>query len=470
MPRRKKKFIDKKNAITYHLIHRSQKDPLQADADAPQRVLVTSDELSAAKRKEELATHGIYYDDDYDYTQHLKDVKDLNMVEPDRDIELFRVGTTASKPLLPPEVLPSEKEEKIGLLELAAPVSGPRLDWDPDIVAALDSDNDEPMDSDLEDDFIALANESDEEGGPFGGSELPDRQAKWIEEQYLGQGDIPALPGGICMSKDDTAELSSNFDDEDELGSLQDFSDEETKTRFTNYSMSSSIMRRNEGLTLIDDKFEQMFAEYADEEIGALDDEDIDGKVSTTGPLMEHLLEQFEKAQMKKDFGGPADSRVDIEVCSDADSSEEEMCKVVIDEGCTNRWDCETILSTYSNLYNHPTVIACPSASNKPKKIELTKKLGIPVESVASSGLTKQQLKLLDKQNGAKFKEHSENLVRSKDETTEEKRQRKALVKEERKERRAEKKNTKVAFRKEATVQRKQQMNMAANQQGHKIM
>lgn len=35
------------------------------------------------------------------------------------------------------------------------------------------------------------------------------------------------------------------------------FDDEETKTRFTNYSMSSSIIRRNKELSLLDDKFER---------------------------------------------------------------------------------------------------------------------------------------------------------------------------------------------------------------------
>ena len=35
-----KKFIDKKSAVTFNLVHRSQKDPLAADEKAPQRVLV----------------------------------------------------------------------------------------------------------------------------------------------------------------------------------------------------------------------------------------------------------------------------------------------------------------------------------------------------------------------------------------------------------------------------------------------
>lgn len=59
----------------------------------------------------------------------------------------------------------------------------------------------------------------------------------------------------------DEDDMSSNFsgdEDDDEVGSLQSFSDDDNKTRFTNYSMSSSVIRRNEGLTLIDDKFEQV--------------------------------------------------------------------------------------------------------------------------------------------------------------------------------------------------------------------
>ena len=35
-----KKFIDKKKAVTFHLVHRSQQDPLIADENAPQHVLV----------------------------------------------------------------------------------------------------------------------------------------------------------------------------------------------------------------------------------------------------------------------------------------------------------------------------------------------------------------------------------------------------------------------------------------------
>ena len=41
-------------------------------------------------------------------------------------------------------------------------------------------------------------------------------------------------------------------------------------------------------------------------------------------------------------------------------SSEEEELVEVSDDYHENKWDCESILSTYSNLYNHPVTISDP--------------------------------------------------------------------------------------------------------------
>lgn len=65
-------------------------------------------------------------------------------------------------------------------------------------------------------------------------------------------------------SANDHMELSD--EERDEVYSLngpQDiFKDEETKSRFTEYSMSSSVMRRNEQLALLDEKFEKVCIFY----------------------------------------------------------------------------------------------------------------------------------------------------------------------------------------------------------------
>ncbi len=50
------------------------------------------------------------------------------------------------------------------------------------------------------------------------------------------------------------SDAGSDFDFDDG----ESFTQEETKSRFTNYSMTSSVIRRNEGLTFVDDRFEKV--------------------------------------------------------------------------------------------------------------------------------------------------------------------------------------------------------------------
>lgn len=225
-PKKTKKFIDKKNAVTFHLVHRSQQDPLAADETAPQRVLLPANDpskLDKKKRLEEQHKYGIYFDDDYDYLQHLRDTSTKMEWEKVERIP----AANPPKINLPSSVFASEIEEDVGLLNKAAPVTGLRLDLDPDIVAAMDEDFDyDDPENQLEDNFIELANAECSE-----------------DEEY-------------------DAELGDSDEERDEVGSLHgsqfSFDEEETKSRFTQYSMSSSVIRRNEQLTLLDDKFEKV--------------------------------------------------------------------------------------------------------------------------------------------------------------------------------------------------------------------
>lgn len=50
----KRCFIDKKNAVTFHLVHRSQQDPLISDETAPQHVLLettTPNQIPSQKKE-----------------------------------------------------------------------------------------------------------------------------------------------------------------------------------------------------------------------------------------------------------------------------------------------------------------------------------------------------------------------------------------------------------------------------------
>lgn len=187
---------------------------------------------SREDRLEEQHKYGIFYDDDFNYLQHLKDVKDNKMEWPEHAEKELTERQEQAKIKLPSSVFASEVEEEIGMLNKAAPVSGPQLHLDPDIVAAMDDDFDySDPENELEDNFIELANgiASDQE-----------------------------------FEADEEVEMDSNFDDEeaDEVSSLsgseQSFNDVETKSRFTNYSMTSSVMRRNDQLTLLDERFEKV--------------------------------------------------------------------------------------------------------------------------------------------------------------------------------------------------------------------
>ncbi|KAI1332125.1 Low temperature viability protein [Xylariaceae sp. FL0255] len=92
----KGKWIDKKTAQHFTLVHRQQNDPLINDAEAPSMVLNPTVNPNAAKGKKlndlaselstdevahmranegEAAEYGVYYDDtEYDYMQHLRDL------------------------------------------------------------------------------------------------------------------------------------------------------------------------------------------------------------------------------------------------------------------------------------------------------------------------------------------------------------------------------------------------------------
>uniref|UniRef100_X1ZD67 Protein LTV1 homolog n=1 Tax=Capitella teleta TaxID=283909 RepID=X1ZD67_CAPTE len=439
----KKKFIDKKNAVTFHLVHRSQKDPLQADADAPQHVLLPANaatEAAQEKKKEKLRTYGIYYEDDYDYMQHMKSVNEVHDVAP---TEVFRIQSQQKEDSvvnLPSEVFASAKEDDIGLLNKAAPQSGPRLDWDPDIVAALDEDFDfDNPENLLDDDFVIQAND-----GQMEALEVDDDDE-----------------GGFAS---DEADLSD--EDGDVLGSLDghDFDDCETKTRFTDYSVSSSVIQRNEGLTLLDDRFEKLYEQYDDTEIGALDHEDIAGCMLTESALLNSMVEEFEdskKVIALKDVMVKT-KRMNVNSDSEEDSADE-MDKVVVDADPKEKWDCESIISTYSNIYNHPKTISEPS-KRKPRPINVNNKYDMPVEGLPERGLTLKEI-----QQGTKPIREMTCVYRPKGEDTEERKARKAAVKAERKARREEKKANKEAFKEEKKRQEKDQLNTNKNTLGMKI-
>lgn len=362
---------------------------------------------------------------------------------------------------LPSSVFASEVEEEVGMLNKAAPVSGPQLHLDSDLVAAMDEDFDyDDPDNMLEDNFIELAQ-------------------------------------GVAPSEEINEEDEDNYIDSDFDGTEDDtFEKEETKSRFTNYSVTSSVIRRNDQLRLLDDRFEKMFEEYDENEIGALDTEEIEGYMPENSDILLQYAEEFEREQ-KKEFLDKEKMTEKVMECVELLGDEEEFEYVQVKE--KPKWDCETILSTYSNLYNHPKLIKEPP--KKTNKIKIDKRTGIPKDVIDSNKLTAKALNRLDQENtmyqlkgpksvAGKFStsntlilfDENRNLgqsvisqlsalsIRNKHETLEEKRDRKQALKEYRRERRLEKKQNSEAFKDEAKRQVKISINNRNNVQGNRIL
>ncbi|RVE76599.1 hypothetical protein OJAV_G00010040 [Oryzias javanicus] len=140
------------------------------------------------------------------------------------------------------------------------------------------------------------------------------------------------------------------------------------------------------------------------------------------------------------------------------------MVPVVV-EPPEEKWDCETIISTYSNLYNRPKVIEEPA---KPKSIRVSSKTGIPLDVLPNRGLTAKQAERMTRINDSDLPRVS-TQPRGREESREERKARKQAIKEERKERRVEKKANKMAFKEEKVRQEKQMLNLRTNVQGLKL-
>jgi len=203
------------------------------------------------------------------------------------------------------------------------------------------------------------------------------------------------------------------------------------------------------------EKFDQLLAaEYGNEDIGDLEDDEIEGNVDPEdleAMLDEYLEEREADKVMLESLNQPQYQTLDdcprvteetkaiierhyeVEDDADAETSEGET-----EEESSKNWDCETVLSTLSNLSNRP---------GKINKIKLVKKPATKkeLEAVAEGGS--------DDENGSDNDAVELPDVctdRPKNETPEEKKARKGAVKEMRRICRQMKKESKDMYKAEA--------------------
>ena len=246
---------------------------------------------------------------------------------------------------------------------------------------------------------------------------------------------------------------------------------------------------RSAHLRMIDDRFENVIKDYEDELLGQLNsDEEGDAlhgelDINAFADQMDEFLADLapkkvpitevdslvrEKVRKKAKTQDEAEDANFVDpalLVQDGDREEYDYIKV----RRAPEFDCETILSTYSNTENLPTVIKLPAGvrviGSGKKKIRLRR--GVPVVEEEAPGVeesrTSGETKSVD--SGSEEEEEGDSAPvetwinkRTRVETKAEKAERKRLAKEIKRAKRQQKKQVKQAFR-EAQVEHSQVRN-----------
>ncbi|KAF1796297.1 Low temperature viability protein-domain-containing protein [Mucor lusitanicus] len=502
----KKPFIDKKSAKHFHVVHRSQKDPLINDSEAPDRVLqevlpinqmkhksqeeiervkakpqkLTQDEID--QRIGQAAQYGIFFDDgEYDYTQHLKPIGGTDSVfleapakkeKPKtlndsmfKDDDVHRDQKNPNLFQLPSNVLPSNIEMSVGVMNQTTGLDGGlQPDMDPRLREVLEALSDEEyVENDLDDDFFEALNADGEPYDPAEDEEYYDSEEEYEDYQVDGEeGEEINEDNYDWQAAFNKFKLSQNR----RAGSDDGSDDFDRQTKQTGFSVSSSAMHRNTQLRLLDDRFEKIEEEYADDDDESEYDsnaEDLEERADFDA-ILDEFLEKYEivgKKMQPKLEGETSAAKLDsmrqgLIKPSVAEEEKKEMERTTRQKLTQSAlepklerpvqrqretWDVQSVISTYSNLENHPSLINDKGPS---KRIRIDPKTGMPVLVEVERKQKKQQQQQQaesdaeedDEEEDEEDEEPLENkgAPRSKAETKEEKRARKQAIKDAKKE------------------------------------
>lgn len=497
MPKKNKnRRFDKKKGVTFHVVQRSFQDPLGDNPNSSKFVLQPDIEteaeyermLSVVGENQDCISHDFrrdYYDSydtnhsreynhydpklmphEYDYSKHMKPIDEKRfMAAKDEDIpattknfmKLVTKGSTVDKDL--EEILAKGTivEEPIGGAELASE------DFFDSLFKPADFEE-------IQDDFISAAMVEDDEK----------------------------------MTKEELNKLLARDDDDEE--------DDEPCPELVPADAANEVTR-----TWLDDHFDYMIEGWGDENIGALDDDDVElhGCVDLDNPAMERFLQnvtrkiKYEetpeqetknaiittKEYMARSRNPESEDRFDVtSLASKATNVTTFQEYTAPGAKWSQKWDCESILSTRTNYENHPTILGKCDFENHPTKIrpkadkmiKLTRSGGIPVDALramrekrdqACSEATSEgqsddeshsQCSQSDNATASESQfsemDYNQGRARPKNETKDEKRARKRFIKEQRRRNRERKKKVKGLFRIEEEKQTSLAMGM---QQAH---
>ena len=366
---------------------------------------------------------------------------------------------------------------------------------------------------DLLDDFILAATEMDrggehEDDGVGGGDNGHDSHEEYADngshEEHFSDDERSWFSDGGHSSLTQTTE-----GDEGNASAHHPFNISKKKMPGPG-SIASTYWReerqdRKKLLSVIDEQFEQLALEYDEDELGEMDELAEEGYIQGGADVedFESVLDEFIRdhprreevigpsgevvglrsklflaEDMEKHGFGNDHAALSIQMAKEAirrmeaaagdDDGEEGTAPaanahVDIDRRKFERedakWDCESILSLRSNLYNHPGTITEPN-SKPPQTIKLGKN-GLPVGYGPSNGFVSTRMEKIGEGGESDGDDNGDGVVwskpstgpniRKKGETADEKKARKAAVKAAKRESRATKKEMKVMFAQERT-------------------
>lgn len=481
---KKKPFIDKKNASTFHLLHRSQRDvggdgggvvlwPSPGNNKETNRAVLSNDQSAPTRLstwRDQLSNAGVV--DDYDYDQHMKPITGYGDF-------IGKSGSRQNGMLDPRAEGIDEGDVREVSRQLESIALTPEC-MDDDIAQALFGDFEDGEFEEILDDFCVTAAqetvEDEQEEFDFDAHirDLMQRAAQKEED------------AGVSVTEHDWGRHDQEFFSR--VTALNN--EEEDIHSFDDGEGKASTLGKEEQRILCE-KFEQTLMEYDSDDVGELEsDEDARGERPIEGDnVLENAMDEFleEKRdeifirgtkdsaefQQKKGSGfhtlpQPQESTEeapdkilrkanDFLATPKMDLPPEEILidgKSYFSQRSRNPWDCESILTTASNLDNNPTTIGSARrrrAKNRNKlnsvdsmkqmvKIELSPKSGIPLSVLERSQAQEDNPEEADvgQNKGEK---------RNTSESAQEKKLRKQAAKLERQEARMRKKVLKEAFR-----------------------
>ncbi|PFH52312.1 hypothetical protein AMATHDRAFT_189929 [Amanita thiersii Skay4041] len=466
--------------------------------------ILSSEIVENDKRRNvgEAALYGIYYNDtEYDYMQHLRPVG----VQEDGVESILIEAPSARKSSgkrsnldLPQSVfaskteLPSNYQSQQAIPES---IAGFQPDMDPHLRQVLEAlEDDTFVEENLDDDFfgelVKDGERASDEEVSFGESEQLEGHysphangqefrvdATW-EEQFAHFKKTQASSDTADPNSDEFA--SEVGDSVHGLPTVSVIGGKGRRRRkgsseASGYSMSSSSMYRNEALQTLDERFNQMMLKEYDE-VQTASEEELDAdeapELITSREdfegMMNEFINKYEVLGRKMQAKLPGDSGADKldtlrhamgrdrRVLYQEDNDKEGLDLVRMEvQDKRDRWDCETILSTYSNLENHPRLI--PMRTNKSvPKIFLNPKSGLPVvkETTDNEHINLENKKCVPEIPDIKKAVHY-TITRNRDESREEKKLRKGAAKVEKQMRRTTKRETKEQYGAEIKAQKK---------------